>query len=75
MQQYENLDGDSKVLAFEIGHDFIIIQFKEGSMFLYNHDKTGVSITEQMKRLAFSGNGLDNFIELHVKGNHAAKLR
>ena len=37
MQHYKNLGGDSGVSAFELGEDYIKVQFNDGSVYLYNN--------------------------------------
>ena len=41
MQLYKNSGGDSGVSAFEIGDDYIKVQFKDGSVYLYNNSSAG----------------------------------
>jgi len=39
MQLYENLNGDSGVVSYETGPDFIWVQFIEGEPYLYTDEK------------------------------------
>jgi len=48
MERYQNLGGDSGVAAYEIGPDSITVQFREGSIYLYNNQSTGASNIQQM---------------------------
>lgn len=75
MDSYKNLGGDSGVIAYEIGVDFIKVQFKDGSLYLYNYHSAGNNNIEQMKRLAIEGRGLNSFISRVVKKMYASKLR
>ena len=34
MERYQNLGGNSGVVAYEIGQDFIRVQFSDGSIYL-----------------------------------------
>jgi hypothetical protein len=75
MERYKNLSGDSVVVAYEIGSDSITIQFRDGSVYLYNYQSAGSSNVEHMKALAISGQGLNSFINRVVKKKYASKLR
>jgi hypothetical protein len=75
MEHYKNLGGDSGVTAYEIGDDFIKVQFRDGSLYLYNYQSAGRSNIEHMKELAIAGRGLNSFISKVVKKAYASKLR
>jgi hypothetical protein len=75
MQSYLNLGGDSGVIAYEIGEDFIIVEFKDRSQYLYNYAMTGSGNVERMKQFAISGRGLNSYISRTVRKLYAAKLR
>lgn len=75
MQQYKNSSGKSGVSAFEIGDDYIKVQFKDGSVYLYNSNSTGSQNIQKMKSLAINGEGLNGFISTHIKKKYASKLR
>ncbi|GAP20432.1 hypothetical protein [Leptolinea tardivitalis] len=74
MNIYSNLGGNSGVIGYEIGPTFIIVQFKDGSKYLYNYDVPGPASVEKMKSLALAGVGLNSYISSVVKKNYAAKL-
>lgn len=75
MERYNNLGGDSGVAAYEIGTDFIKVQFKTGSIYLYTYGSAGSSNIETMKMLAMSGEGLNSFIGRTVRDKYASILR
>jgi hypothetical protein len=75
MQHYRDIDGDSGISAYETGDDFIRVQFKTGSVYLYTYASAGSHHIEQMKRLAASGDGLNAYINTHVKKLYARKER
>jgi len=75
MEQYRNLAGDSGVVAYESGLDFIRVQFTSGETYLYTYESTGANAIEMMKTLAEQGRGLSTFISRTVKGAFAAKSR
>ena len=43
MKRYRNLGGDSGIVAYEDGEDFIRVQFSDGSIYLYNYTKPGTN--------------------------------
>lgn len=75
METYRNLGGNSGVAAFEIGNDFIKVQFNDGAVYLYTYQSAGSNNIEQMKVLARAGKGLNSFIMRSVRKAYAAKLR
>jgi len=75
MQPYKNAAGNSGVTGYEIGNDFIIVEFQDGSTYLYDYQSTGQANIEQMKILALTGVGLTTFINQHVRGRYAKKLK
>ena len=75
MERYNNLGGDSGIVAYEIGGDSIKVEFRDGSIYLYNYQSTGSSDVEHMKDLAIAGQGLNSFISKIVRKRYASKLR
>ena len=74
MERYKNLKGDSGVEFYEIGSDFIIVQFKNDGSYLYNYQIPGSSHVERMKKLATKGKGLSTYISTAVKKKYAEKI-
>lgn len=74
MERYRDVDGDSGVAAYEIGDNSITVKFKDGAVYLYTDASAGPRHIEQMKRLARAGDGLNSYINLHVKKRYARKL-
>ena len=72
MKRYIN--GESGILAYECGSDFIRIQFTDGSIYLYTYESAGVFCVEKMKKLAQRGKGLNTFINRMVRGNYSERL-
>jgi len=58
MKRYLNLQGDSGVVAFEMGRDYIKILFRGGEVYLYTNAITGWKHVAEMKKLAVEGRGL-----------------
>ena len=75
MQPYLDLDGDSGVKAYETGSDFIRVKFKDGSVYLYTYASAGRRNIERMKQLASSGEGLNAYINNHVRKKYSRRER
>ena len=75
MERYKNLGGNSGVMAYEIGSDFIRVQFFDGSIYLYTYASAGSHNIEHMKQLARNGQGLNSFINTTVRKAYARKER
>ena len=75
MEQYKNLGGDSGVFAYEIGSDFIRVEFNDGAIYLYTYESTGSEKIESMKELSNEGEGLNAFINTSVRKAYASKER
>jgi len=68
MERYRNSGGDSGVSAFEIGLDYILVQFSgTARTYRYSYTKAGQNHVETMKRLARSGSGLNSYINRYAK--------
>jgi hypothetical protein len=75
MTPYKNLSGNSDVTAYEIGDDWIKVQFKYGWFYLYTVESAGSTNIEKMKSLALSGQGLSGFISQNGKYDYAEKYK
>lgn len=73
MRRYRDVQGDSGVVAYEPGPDFIKVRFKHGGTYVYDYESTGTFQIERMKALAVSGEGLSAFISKFVKENYARR--
>lgn len=73
MTPYRNFGGNSGVRAYEIGPEFIRVQFADGSIYLYTYEKPGSQNVEHMKQLAVNGRGLNSFINTTVRSNYARR--
>ncbi|OJX51081.1 MAG: hypothetical protein BGO88_07790 [Flavobacterium sp. 38-13] len=68
MERYRNSGGDSGVSSFEIGSDYILVQFSgTAKTYRYSYRKAGQHHVETMKSLARSGSGLNSYINRYVK--------
>ena len=75
MERYTDIDRDSGVVAYEIGDDFVRVQFHDGAVYLYTYDSAGSRNIEQMKLLAARGDSLNAFINNNVKKGYALRER
>lgn len=75
LQRYRNRHLNSGVTAYEIGDDYIKVEFADGPLYLYTHTIPGMRKVEQMKKLALSGKGLSSFISRNVRDEYASRLR
>lgn len=67
MDKYKNLGGNSGITHYEIGNDYIKIQFTSGKIYIYTYNSAGKNNIEIMKKLALKGQGLNSFIMNNVK--------
>lgn len=72
MTPYEN--ANSGIVAYEIQREAIIVEFRHGGRYLYDHDTTGREHVEEMKVLALEGRGLATYINKQVRKRFAMKL-
>ncbi len=72
---YENLGGNSGVAAYQIGSEFIRVQFSTGAIYQYTYESAGQNNIEEMKNLAKKGQGLNGYINRNVKYRYAARER
>ena len=68
MERYRNSSGNSGVYGYEIGNDYIRVQFKGNSkMYGYSYlGKAGRAHVDKMKSLASNGSGLNAYIKTYV---------
>lgn len=68
MQIYKDIDHDSGVRGFEIAPTSITVWF-DGTQkaYTYSYQSAGQTNVEHMKKLAAAGEGLNAFIDTHVK--------
>ena len=70
MERYMNLNGNSGVVAFEIGNTWIKVQFTSGSLYTYSYQKAGETHVEMMKVLAREGRGLSSYITRNCRKSY-----
>lgn len=80
MKNYTNDTGKSSISHYEIGEDFIRIQFKNG-LFEYDNLTHSKIHVDMMKTLALDGKGLSRYITKYVskgklvKANETSKFQ
>lgn len=74
MPLYRNSGGDSGVYSYEIGNDRIIVTFSTNVTYEYTYASASLQHIENMKDLAKLGQGLNSYINKHVKKRYSRKL-
>lgn len=74
-QRYIDRDNDSGVVAYEMGPGRILVEFNTGSVYEYTDVSAGAAQIATMHRLAQSGDGLNRFINLHVRKGYSRRVR
>lgn len=67
METYANNNGNSSVAAYQLGNDFILVEFLANKYsntmyYRYTYASAGQGPIEEMKRLAVYGSGLSSYI-------------
>lgn len=63
MTRYSNNNGKpSDILSYDLGNDYIIIEFKDNTKNKYSFNSAGLNAVETMKQLARVQHGLDAYI-------------
>ncbi|MGH8213266.1 MAG: hypothetical protein ACREPP_08590 [Rhodanobacteraceae bacterium] len=75
MERYGNLSGDSGVRAYELRRGGIVVEFVNGSAYLYTGASAGKEQIVEMKRRACAGRGLSTYISQTVRDGYAEQLR
>jgi hypothetical protein len=75
MKTYKDMGGDSGVIAYDYGDNWMRIQFRHGGTYEYLSSVIGTMHLSEMKRLADSGDGLGTYINTHpdVKKGFSSK--
>ncbi|GAB3911004.1 hypothetical protein [Mucilaginibacter boryungensis] len=71
MIPYGNAAGNSGVVAYQIGKDYIAVKFVDrDEPYIYSHASAGAQHVKEMKKLAKAGQGLSTYISQHVKDGY-----
>lgn len=74
MIPYKDLGGDSGVQAYECGETRIQVRFNTGAVYEYTDASAGSAHIEAMKQLARQGDGLNAYINRHVKKAYSRRV-
>jgi len=73
MQKYSGQLRRGGAVAFEIGAEWIDVEFTSGWIYRFTYNRPGALRVERMKELALSGRGLSTFISRHVKNRYESR--
>lgn len=73
LNSYANYGGKSGIVSYDIGDDWILVNFTTGSKYLYTIKSTTPDNINQMKQLAHAGKGLNSFIMRVLKTDYAGR--
>jgi hypothetical protein len=59
---YANAGGDSGVARYELGEDYIDVEFTTGAVYRYSVRSAGKANVEKLKKFALAGIGLNSYI-------------
>lgn len=74
MTPYRTAAGDSGIAAYACGPRWIDIRFQRGGTYRYDDRHPGRLHVLEMQRLAEAGDGLNTYINQHVRDDYAMKL-
>ena len=75
MKTYDNLGGDSGVVAYDYNSEVIKVQFDDGWIYEYEASTIGAADFQQMISLADSGRGLNSYINRYIRKRFTNKYR
>lgn len=75
MKTYDNLGGDSSVVAYDYNSEVIKVQFDDGWIYEYEASTIGAEAFQQMISLADSGHGLNSYINRYIRKRFSNKYR
>jgi len=74
MRAYGNKRGGTGVVAYDMGPDWIVLRFVDGSTYRYDRHHPGPYHVAEMQRLAEAGSGLSTYLNRYVRDDYAARL-
>ncbi len=75
MKAYDNLGGNSGVVAYDYDSEVIKVQFDDGWIYEYEASTIGAADFQQMISLADSGHGLNSYINRYIRKRFSNKYR
>jgi hypothetical protein len=74
MTHYKNLEGHSGVTGYDVGENYIKVEFNHDAVYLYTFKSAGKKVIDNMKKLAVEGKGLSTYISQTVRDRYEKKL-
>jgi hypothetical protein len=74
-EPYRKTGGDTGVLRYALDDGAIHVQFRDGTVYVYDDAATGREHVAAMQRLAVRGAGLSTYISQHVHHRYGRKYR
>jgi len=71
---YRDLSGNSSIIGYEIGIDYIDVKFNDYSIYRYSYSSCGKDNVKNMGFLAMEGSGLCQYIIKHCYKKYERKL-
>ena len=73
MKRYQGNDADSGIVGYDCGPGWIDVCFRHGGIYRYDDRHPGAVHVMEMQRLAEAGDGLNTYINQHVRGDFATR--
>ncbi|HSI47691.1 MAG TPA: hypothetical protein VLA61_05455 [Ideonella sp.] len=74
LQPYGKPHNDSGIAAYATGPGWIALEFKHGGCYRYDANAPGARHVAEMTRLARAGDGLNTYLNQHVREHYAERL-
>lgn len=75
MQPYTDRGGDTTVIGFEDGDDFIRIQYLDGAILEFRVGEVSAAHVMNLRQLAQLGEGLQSYLSRHVPTRLARRIK
>lgn len=75
MQAYTDRGGDTTVIGFEDGDDFIRIHYRDGAVLEFRVGEVSAAHVMNLRQLAQLGEGLQHYLSRHVSTRLARRIR
>ena len=75
MNRYKDIDGDSGITAYEVGTDFLRVEFDNKAIYRWTYASAGPQHVEAMKILTAHNDELNAYINRFVKKLYARRER
>lgn len=75
MTPYKNAGGSSGVAAYELEPGAITVRFADGAIYRYSEASAGAAAIAEMRARAERGEGLNSYINQHVRDRYERQVR